>query len=145
MNIRNDELFSLGNFLADLTLKGASSRFRTRFIKKLQKQMDLVEEEKIEIIRTHGELDENGHVKTTLENGNEIYVIHDREACEKEIMELFQEDFIIEESLENRQMLLSVRDALLNCDKEFTGHEAFIYDSYCEKFENLTYDKELAL
>lgn len=144
MIIKNNDLMGLGNLLADLTLKGSASRLRTRFIKKLQKQLDKVEAEKQEILKNYGELDGNGNIKVEEENGTQVYVIRDRQACEREIMELFEEVMEIEENEENEKMLTIIRDAILNCDKEFTGLMAFDYDRYCEMFENLTYGKELA-
>jgi hypothetical protein len=144
MKIRNEEIVGFGNFLMDLTLKGTSSRMRTRLVKKLQKHLDEVQEEKDEIITIHGILDEEGNVKTKTVDGREVYEIRDNEACMKEISDLYKEEFVIEENEENRQMLTTVRDIVLNCDKEFQGQEAMVYDYYCEIFENLTYDKELA-
>jgi hypothetical protein len=144
MKIRNEEIVGFGNFLMELTLKGTSSRMRTRLVKKLQKHLDEVQEEKDEIITIHGILDEEGNVKTKTVDGREVYEIRDNEACMKEISDLYKEEFVIEENEENRQMLTTVRDIVLNCDKEFQGQEAMVYDYYCEMFENLTYDKELA-
>jgi hypothetical protein len=144
MIIQNKDLIGLGNFLADLTLKGSASRLRTRFIKKLQEQLNKVDEEKQEILKNYGELDEKGNIKTKEENGSKVYVISDREACEKEMLELFDEVMVIEENQENEKMLKIIRDAVLNCEREFTGQMAFDFDRYCELFENLTYDKELA-
>lgn len=144
MNIRHDELLELGNFLMDLNLKGRASRMRTRFVKRMQTHLDLVQAEKNAIIQNYGVLDEEGKVKTKVEDGKEIYEIENKEACEKEILELLEEEMTIEENEENKQMLISVRDAILSCDKEFKGAEAFQHDRYCELFENLTYDKELA-
>lgn len=144
MKIRNEEIVGFGNFLMDLTLKGSSSRMRTRLVKKLQKHLDDVQTEKDEIITIHGILDEDGNVKTKEVDGREVYEIRDNEACMREISELYKEEFVIEENEENRQMLIAVREAVFNCNKEFQGQNAMLYDYYCEIFENLTYDKELA-
>jgi hypothetical protein len=144
MIIRNSDLLTLGTFLMDLKLKGTKSRMRTRFVKKIQEQLDLIQQEKEAIIRNYGVVDENGQIKTKIENGNEVYEIIDREQCEKELAELYSESLFIEENDGNKQMLLAVKDAVLNCDLEFNGQNALNYDMYCELFENLTYDKELA-
>jgi hypothetical protein len=144
MKIRHEELLGLGNFLMELKLNGKESRMRTRLVKRMQTHLDLVQTEKDEIIQNYGVLDENGNLKTKQENGKEYYEIEDREACEKEILELLQEEMVIEENEENKEMLLVVKEAVLNCDMVFQGQQAFEYDGYCELFENLTYDKELA-
>jgi hypothetical protein len=128
----------------ELKLKGRESRMRTRLVKRMQAHLNLVQDEKDAIIKNYGVLDEEGNVKTKSVNGNEVYEIENQEACEKEIVELFEEEMVIEENEENRQMLMVVGEAVLNCDKIFQGQEAFNYDIYCELFENLTYDKELA-
>lgn len=144
MNIRNNDLIGLGSFLMELKLKGKKSRMRTRFVKRLQEQLNLIQEEKDGIIKTYGILDHDGNVKTKVVNGTEVYDIENREQCEKEILELYNETLVIEENEENREMLITVGEAILNCDKEFQGQDALDYDLYCEMFENLTYNEKLA-
>jgi hypothetical protein len=144
VNIRNDDLVNLGNFLVDLKLRGKQSRMRTRFVKRLQAHLNIVKEEKEDILKQYGEVDEEGNLITKLENGKEVYVMKDKEACEKELAELYNEEMVIEENETNKEMLLCVGEAILNCNLEFVGKEAFEYDNYCELFENLTYERELA-
>lgn len=144
MKIKNFDVQELGNFLVDLKLKGQQSRMRTRFIKILQSHLDTINKEQDEIVKTYAELDENGKPKTRKEGNNEYYVIKEKEQAEKEINELREEEFVIEENEENKLMLLTVKEAVFSCEKEFQGVEAFRYDRYCELFENLSYETELA-
>jgi hypothetical protein len=143
MKIKNSDVQPLGGLLVDIRLKGMQSRMRTRFVKLLQQHLDILNEEQQEIVKNYAELDENGNPKTRQENGKEFYVIAEKEQCEKEINELLNEEFIIEENEANKKMLLVVKDLILNCDKEFQGAEAFQYDRFCEVFEDLSYDREV--
>ncbi|MFD2657680.1 hypothetical protein ACFSUP_16360, partial [Gracilibacillus thailandensis] len=36
---------------------------------------------------------------------------------------------------DNKEMLKTVKNVLLNCNKEFSGKEAVIYDYLCDQFE----------
>lgn len=142
MKLKNREIAGFVNFLLMLDLAGKQSRMRTRLAKLLDERSRLVDEERLEILKELAEKDENGQPKQeTDEAGNTIYVLSD-EAKEKfnaEYAELMDEDCVIEETEERRDMLLTVKEAVLNCDMKFKGQDALLYDRYCEIVEAIEY------
>jgi hypothetical protein len=140
MNIRmnNMEIEPIGNFLLSLELKGKSSRMRTRFIKILQEQAKLVRLELMDIIKQYAVLDEEGNPKTSInENKDLVYDIKEVEQhlFEIEVNELYGEIFTIEVTESNKEMIKVVRNAVIDCDRVFSGQEAMVFDRYCEIME----------
>ncbi|WP_078428757.1 DUF1617 family protein [Alkalihalobacterium alkalinitrilicum] len=136
MKLKNNDIRSLANFLAEEKLAGKTSRMRTRFIKILEDRLKEVEEFRIELLEKYAKKDDKG--KAVL-NGNQ-YEIEDREIFSYEYNELMEEEFIIDETESKREMITHVKRILENTEKVFSGMEAFDYDRWCEAFENLTYE-----
>lgn len=133
VKIENQKLGQAINLLFNLSLKGKQSRHRTQFIKALEEKLkDFAEQEK-ELLKEHCNLDENGEPKT-IENGTK-WDVKDLKAFAKDRTELYEEERVFEGG-DAQGMLKTVKDILLNCDKEWRGQEATIYDYLCEQFEN---------
>jgi hypothetical protein len=136
IRMHNAEVQGLAEFLLDFNLKGKESRMRTRFIKLLQERMKLMETERQELVKQYSILDDDGEPQLIdLEDGQKGYQLTDPDAFNKEYTELLLEEFVIEVSESNRQMIEVVRNAVLECDKEFSGKEALDFDRYCEIVE----------
>ncbi|MBI6863905.1 hypothetical protein ACNA06_01145 [Lysinibacillus sp. RSDA_15] len=144
MLIKNYEIGELQSFLFNLILKGKESRMRTRFIKLLEDQIELLKIERQQLITDYALKDENGQIVTEtkeIHNKEEEIVLFQCEEAEKEaqmqIMLMMNEDFIIEETADKIEMLTTLQSIILNCDLEFTGNKAVLYDRFCEIFEEI--------
>ena len=144
MIIKNYEIGELQSFLFNLILKGKESRMRTRFIKLLEDQIELLKVERQQLINDYALKDENGEIVTEtkeINNKEEEIVLFQCEEAEKEaqlqIMLMMNEDFIMEETADKIEMLTVLQSIILNCDLEFTGNKAVLYDRFCEIFEEI--------
>lgn len=135
MYMKNYEVAGFGEFLLDLKLKGKQSRMRTRFIRLLQDQLNLVNEERNSLLDDYAAKDENGDFITEMIDGKESIVLENGEEYNLEMTKLMNEFFIIEETQERELMLNEVRNIVLECDLEFSGAEAVAYDRWCEIVE----------
>lgn len=135
--IKVSQIKEFAEFLLSLELRGRESRMRTRLIKQLdQKLKDVQQEFQEHILKEYCNLDDDGNPKTKEVNGQYYWDIKDgcQEDFNREYRELWNEEYIIEGE-NNREMLLTVKDAVLNCDQLFSGQEALKYDEYCELVE----------
>jgi hypothetical protein len=135
ITMHNVEVESFGNFLLELSLKGKESRMRTRFIKVLQERMELVKAEHQELIKQYANFNDDGEPEVIEKDGQQVYDIKDISAFNKDYNELMMEKFIIDETASNKDMVEAVKNAVLNCDKVFSGQEALVFDRYCEIVE----------
>lgn len=140
MIILNVEINGLIKFLMDIELSGKQSRMRTRFCKLIGERLKEIEEERFKLIDKYVKKDEEGNFLTKEKNGIQIYDIENIESFNKEYEELMREELVIDETNERKEMLLTVRDILLNTEQTFKGQDAMNYDRYCEIFENLQYN-----
>jgi hypothetical protein len=141
MKIKNGEIEAFANFLMDFELKGRESRLRTRFVKFLMERVQLITEEHRDLIRQFARFDEEGNPIIIEENGIKMYDVPDRAGFNREYYLLLNEDFIIEENEERKEMLLFIKELILNCDKTFKGKKAMEYDRWCEIVEEINYDE----
>lgn len=144
MMMKNYEIGELQSFLFNLILKGKESRMRTRFIKLLEDQIDLIKMERQQLINDYALKDESGEIVTDtreMHNKEEEVVVFPSEEAEKEaqmqIMLMMNEDFIMEETADKIEMLTTLQNIILNCELEFTGQKAVLYDRFCEIFEDI--------
>lgn len=140
MKMKNEEVQHFANFLMSFELKGRDSRMRTRFVKILAERIELVNEEHKELIRQYARFDEQGEAIVVEINGQKAYDVPDRAAFNREYFLLLNEDFVIEENEERKEMLLFIKDVILNCDKTFKGREALEYDRWCDIVEEIQYE-----
>lgn len=142
MKIKNGEIEAFANLLMSFELKGRESRLRTRFVKLLMERANLVREEHTELIRQFARFHENGEPVIIEVNGQRMYDVPDKEGFNKEYALLLNEDFIIEENEERKEMLLFIQELILNCEKTFKDREALEYDRWCEIVEEINYINE---
>jgi hypothetical protein len=136
MKMRNYEVEGFIGFLMGQELSGKKSRARTKFAKLATEHMKEVEEGRMQLIKEYSNLDENGQPKTIeKENGQSSYDIKDMTAFVKEYDVLMNENFIIEETESNKEMLEIVKDAVLETEQTFKGSDALVYERYCEIVE----------
>ena len=137
MKLRNYDLEPLILYLNKMKLAGKASRMRTRFINILTEKYKLFKDEHMQLIKEYANLDEDGNPKIIVRDGQRVFDIKDELAFNKEFNELLFEEVIIEENEVNKNMLLSVRDSILNSEIEVSEEEAFLYNEWCEQFENI--------
>ncbi|MFK3938949.1 DUF1617 family protein [Alkalihalobacillus sp. NPDC078783] len=134
VKIENAKIGQVIDLLFDLSLKGKESRHRSKFIKALTERLEEVAEEEQELIKEHCHLNEEDKPKT-LNDGKE-WDIKDIEAYKKDKLELYKEEFILEGGNVSGY-LKTVRDVVMNCEKEFSGQEAAIYDYLYDQLEEI--------
>lgn len=138
---KNYELKAFGEFLYELSLKGKESRMRSRFIKVLEDQLQLINNEREILLKDYAKKDENGElVFDKDEEGREFVILDDSFSYNLELSKLMQEDFIIEVKNDNTEMIKTIQDVVLNCDKEFSGIEAERYNRFCDILETVTFE-----
>lgn len=137
MIIKNHEIAEFGNFLLELKLKGRTSNMRVRLVRLLDERLTLINQERDALFNDYVQKDEHGEpIKEVDEvSGEERYLLEEGNVYHIELQKLMTEDFIIEENEERALMLTEVRDAVFNCDVEFSGEEAMKYDRWCEILE----------
>lgn len=143
MRIRNHEIKRFMNFLMELELKGRESRLRTRFVKLLAERQKLVEDEHYQLIVQHSNLDENNKPLIVERDGQTMYDVQDIVSFNRDYHILLNEEFIIDETEERKEMLLLIKDVILNCEKTFKGEEAILYDRMCDIVEKINYKEDV--
>ena len=140
MRMFNIEIEPFINFLMELELPAKQSRMRTRFCKLGIERLKLLEEEKMEIIKKHGNIDENGEVKQVKdEQGRLVWDIKDKDGFNADYKELMMEEWVLDLNEEKKDMLLTLKDSVLNLDITLKGKEALQYDRWCEIVEQIKY------
>lgn len=142
MKLYNHELQKFIEFLYDLELIDQKSRMRTRLINLLVNKQRLFSDEYQLMVREHSNLDKHGN-PLIIEVGDEKHFdIRDIDAFNKAYLGLLNEEVIIEQNQENKKMLLTIQDIILNCGLSFKGQEAVEYERYCEIVEQIHYNEE---
>nr|WP_145401440.1 hypothetical protein [Paenibacillus xylanexedens] len=137
MKIHNYQLEKFIIFLHSLELERKASRMRTRFKNMLLQQLQTITTEAREIDKEYYRYDENN--QPIIENNT--YQFKDIEARNQDILELTNEYFIVEQNEANKEMLLSIKDSVINhSPATFKGDEADIYDGICELVEQINYE-----
>lgn len=141
MIIANADIEPLVKFLMSFELIGRESRLRTRFVKFLMERKNLVDEEHRELIRQFAKFDGDGNPIVIETNGVKRYDVPDMVTFSREYALLQNEQFIIEENEERKELLLFIKELILNCQKTFKDREALEYDYWCEVVETLNYSE----
>lgn len=137
MKIYNHQLEKLIVFLHSLELERKDSRMRTRFKNLLIDKLQTVLDETVVINKQYIAHDENN--QPIKENGD--YLIKDNVKRVADINELMNEAYEVPQDINNREMLLSIRDSVLNhSPATFKGDDADIYDTVCELVEQIEYE-----
>jgi hypothetical protein len=140
MKLKNIEVMPFYDFIMSFDLIGKESRLRTRFAKMLLERSSIIKEEHGELIRQFAKFDDDGEPFIIEVNGQKAYDITDRDTFNKEYYMLMNEDFIVTENEERKEMLLFIKDIILNCEKTFKGREALEYDAWCERVDEINYE-----
>lgn len=145
MKLKNYEINPFINFLInDLDLIDQKSRMRTRFVKLLNDRLTQFKEEHFQLLNEHCNLDEGGNpIVKPIENSEQReYDVKNLALFNDSYQVLVNEDVVIEQNEEHKNMLLTVKDAVLNCGISFKGNDAFIYDRWAEIVEQIEYFDE---
>lgn len=140
MKMFNGEIQNFINFLMEEEVSSKKSRMRTRFIKIAQERLKEIEDTRIELLKKHGNVDDNGELKTVEDsNGQMVYDLRDREAFNVEYNEMMLEEFVVDETPERKDMLLALKDIVLDTERTFKGQEAIFYDRFADIVEEINY------
>jgi hypothetical protein len=131
-HIENGKIVGAINLLSKLSLKGKQSRHRSKMIKDLNTQLQEVAEQEKVLLKDHCRLDEKGEPKKT-EDGRH-WDVKDIDAFAADRKELYEEEFILEGG-NAWGYLTTVKEILLECELEWSGEEADLYDYLCDEFE----------
>lgn len=138
MKIYNHQLERLIVFLHSLELERKASRMRTRFKNLLMIKLQDVANETVEINKQYLSYDEN---QQPIKQGDE-FLITDNQSRMADINELMNELFEIRQDINNKEMLISIKDSVLNhAPSTFKGNEADTYDMVCELVEQIEYEE----
>jgi len=134
MYMKNYEVKELGDFLYQLKLKGKQSRMRTRMVKLLEDRLAQVNQERTQLIEDFAKRDEEGAILTEEHEGKTGYILENPQEFNHEVAMLMSEDYIIEETADKEEMLVTIREIVLNHgeETEMSGDEAMLYDRFCE-------------
>jgi hypothetical protein len=136
MKIKNSDVEELAFFLLNMKLKGKENRMRNKFIRHLQKHLNEMQESHKELLSEFCELEADGNFKTVEKDGKKFYDVNNVAGFQSEFEKLMEEFFYLPSDEGNKQMILTVKDLILNTEEEFSGKEALKYEPYCEIFED---------
>jgi hypothetical protein len=162
--IGSPELRSIGfhDWLAGQMLHGQVSRARTRFLQSIAPRVAEIDNVRLELLKKYAEkrIVEQEDKKVELpvmtyvnkETGEELdttdanlgkrFKIADVDGFNKEYQDYLNEDYVIDVTPANKDIIYGVRDLLLNSHEEFSGRMALLYDEFCNAFESIREDKE---
>lgn len=141
MEIHNYDIKGFQDFILNyLSLKGKKSRMRMRFLNLLNNQWEQVGKEQNVLLKEQNALDDEGNIHFV--EGTQYPDVDNRQEYEKDFQELLNETFHVDESEQNKDMLLILKDAILDYDEELIGQPAATHDQLCTLFENLVYKDE---
>jgi len=138
MRLKNYEIETFTNLLFNMKLKSRDSRMRTRLVRQLDEYWQSVfQAERTELISQYAKKDVNGEIVLNEDRTQAILIEESIPEFNAEFNMLMNEEYVIEENETNREMLLIVAHLILNCELEFNGNDAVMYDNWCEKFEEI--------
>lgn len=162
--IGSPELKSVGlhEWLATQMLHGQDSRSRTRFIQAIAPRITELDKTRIELLKKYAkkkivkqgdkeielpvmlyiDKETGEEMETTDESLGKRFKVEDAEGFNKEYQEYLNEDYIIDVTPSNKDIIDGVRDLLLNTKEDFFGRGALLYDEWCLAFENLEEEME---
>lgn len=118
--------------LFEMPLKGKKSRHRTKFIQFLNEHSESLGESEKQLMEDYVKKDEDGNWIAS-EDGKSYYV-DNKEEYAKEVNELLMEKAVFGGD-ENQETIKVVRQILHECDQDFSGYEATVYNHLCDLFE----------
>ncbi|MED1863222.1 hypothetical protein P4V41_07120 [Fictibacillus nanhaiensis] len=146
MRIPNHLVQPFADFLLSLELPFRQSRLRSKLVKQARAHLQELHEYKQELIEKYGDKDENGKLVTIPNDEGTVQIkvtnMDNVDSYNREYSSLMQEDWIIDESESNKDMLTTVREIILNYEGTISGEEAMQFDVYADAFENLSYKED---
>ncbi|MDZ5712234.1 DUF1617 family protein [Jeotgalibacillus haloalkalitolerans] len=137
LEIENGKIFGSINLLSKLVLKNKESRHRSDLIEELEKQLKKVAKHEKTLLEEHSRKNDEGEA---LKKEDGSYDVLDMESLTQEKQELFEEVFILEGG-NVTGYLKTVKKVLFECEEEWSGPEASIYNYLCKQFEKETETK----
>jgi hypothetical protein len=136
MKIKNSDVEELAHFLLSFKLKGKENRMRNKFIRHLQSHLKDMQESHKELLGDYCKMEADGSFKIVEKNGKSYYDVQDVNGFQKEYEKLMEENFYLPSDEGNKEMILTVKELVLNSEEEYSGKEALRYEAYCEIFED---------
>ncbi|TVX97967.1 hypothetical protein [Cohnella terricola] len=139
MKIKYGEVQFLAKWLLqNLSLAGKSNRMRIRFVEILGIKANELRKYYLQLLQEHCYLDDQGVPKTvTVENDQTTYDVIDPTAFERDLRELLEETFTLELNDENKEMLLSIRQSLIDCPTPWSGDQALEHEMVAKLFDQI--------
>ena len=135
--LKNQYLSGLVQWLELQELEGKRNRERIRFINLLRTRLKEVQGFLNSLIDKYVQKDEKGHYKVKKEKDNEFFEFETEENKKKyieEVNDLYNEEFKIELTELNKEMLAVIKDIVLNTNYKFGPKEN---DTLQEKMTNI--------
>lgn len=117
---------------------------RSRMIRLLSGYMQRLQTEYEELVREHARKDEHGEPMMEEVDGERKLMLVNTEAFQQAYRQLLEEEIVLDQTAERREMLLAVREAVLHCGLTFEGDEAVRYDRWCEIVEGISDGRDTA-
>ena len=136
VEIQHSKIAGVIRLLSELSLKGKQSRHRSKFIKLLDDRLTELEEDESNIRKEHCHLDDDGEPKTTNDGASWDVKEENQKDFENDILELREEQFVITGG-DKTEYMKTVKVILDECDKEFSGQEAALYDYLYDQIEQV--------
>lgn len=129
--IKKNMMVGLAVWLNNQILEGRYSRVRSRFVTRLANAMNELETDRRAILDKYVEKEMNTEtgeeqwVIKTLENGTQEFAVSPEKMVElnKEIDDLYQEDFVVDFSPETHDDLVRIKDIILDTTYKFGPEE----------------------
>ena len=126
-------------------LHGKESRERTRFVNTFLPRVQQIEKDRNEIIASYQKKNDKGDVLFLDKDGKETsdrklaesVALTDSLKATQDVDDLMNEEFVIDITPSNSEMVYTVRDILLNSREDYTGIMAQKYFEWTECFQNV--------
>lgn len=137
LKIKYGKIVDCINLLDQLKLSGIKSIHRTRLSKKLSEKLQDVAEDEKKLMEDYSDKDEDGNAIIN----DDKYQINDMDGLVNAKEELFNEDFVIDDS-DSQKMLETVKTALENDETEWQGKEAYTFEYLYSAFNGEDVDAD---
>ena len=142
------EVRAFQDWLIAQKLHGPASLSRTRFIKLIMDRVTEVDEQRIVIAKEHSK-NKKGEIVFIDKDGKKCpegteggrYDVKDMAKFYDEWQEYLNEDYLIDVTSANNEIINGVKAIVLNTNDEFAGREAIRYEEWCDAFLDI-YKKE---
>jgi hypothetical protein len=137
LRIKNKDIEGIIKFLQSISpLPAQQARKKVKFIKMCLEHLQDIEDERKVLIEQFGDRDSEGNL---IIEDNSYKITKYLNEFSKEYNALMNEDWVIDETESVKDVLVTLRDLLLNYNKEISTEHEIIYDNLCEALEQLSY------